>query len=105
MGTDIHVALEKRTIDGKAWEYVSPPMQWYCYQSMGGCAAGDTVSEKPCCDKAQGHRGWGFNRNYSLFAILANVRNGYGFGGCDTGNGFEVIAKQRGIPNDLSPEM
>ncbi len=35
-------------------------------------------------------------RNYSLFAILADVRND---------EGYECIAPRRGIPNDFSPEI
>ena len=41
-------------------------------------------------------------RNYDLFAILANVRNGYGFAGVDTGDGFKPIAMPKGVPNDAS---
>ncbi|MBC2174791.1 hypothetical protein [Listeria booriae] len=41
-------------------------------------------------------------RNYDLYAILANVRNGYGFAGIDTGDGFECISKPRGVPFDAS---
>jgi hypothetical protein len=44
------------------------------------------------------------SRNYDLFAILANVRNGSGFAGCDTGDGFKPIAMPRGIPRDVSVE-
>lgn len=42
-------------------------------------------------------------RNYDLFAILADVRNGYGFAGVPTGVGFEPIAPPRGIPDDCHP--
>lgn len=45
------------------------------------------------------------NRNYDLFAILANVRNGSGFAGCDTGDGFEPISMPRDLPADVSPEV
>lgn len=41
-------------------------------------------------------------RNYNLFAILANVRNGSGFAGVKTGDGFNYIAEPRGIPDDAS---
>lgn len=44
-------------------------------------------------------------RNYDLFAILADVRNGIGFAGIDTGDGFNVIAPPRGLPADASPEV
>lgn len=42
------------------------------------------------------------NRNYDAFAILANVRNGSGFAGVDTGDGFKVISEPKGLPNDMS---
>lgn len=40
-------------------------------------------------------------RRYDTFAMLANVRNGYGFAGCDTGDGFEPISEPRGFPDDF----
>lgn len=44
-------------------------------------------------------------RNYDLFAILANVRNGRGFAGIPTGSGFKPIAMPRGLPDDVSSEV
>lgn len=41
-------------------------------------------------------------RNYDLFGMLANVRNGSGFAGVDTGDGFKPIAMPRGVPEDAS---
>lgn len=43
-------------------------------------------------------------RNYSLFAILADVRNGRGFAGIKTGEGFNPIAAPRGVPVDCCQE-
>jgi len=37
--------------------------------------------------------------------MLANVRNGRGFAGCDTGDGFEPLAMPRGLPENLSKEL
>lgn len=45
------------------------------------------------------------NRNYDVFSILANVRNGYGFAGVVTSSGFNPITNGRGIPDDLSEEI
>ena len=42
------------------------------------------------------------SRNYDVFAILADVRNGYGFAGVDTGEGFIPIDKPKGVPDDAS---
>ena len=42
------------------------------------------------------------DRNYDVFSILADVRNGYGFAGVRTSTGFDPIAPGRGLPSDLS---
>jgi len=42
--------------------------------------------------------------NYDVFAVLADVRNGYGVAGVPTGRGFKPIAYPRGVPADASPE-
>jgi hypothetical protein len=44
------------------------------------------------------------NRNYDLFAILADVRNGTGFAGVVTGKGFVPISEPRGFPLDMDPQ-
>jgi hypothetical protein len=46
---------------------------------------------------------WYHNRNYSAFAILTGtVRNGTGFAGCDTGDGFHgIVSEPRGLPDDI----
>lgn len=41
-------------------------------------------------------------RHYDLFAILADVRNGRGFAGDETGGGFVPIAQPRGLPTDAT---
>ena len=44
-------------------------------------------------------------RNYDLFAILADVRNGHGFAGIRTGDRFNAIANPRGLPDDVSEKV
>jgi len=44
-------------------------------------------------------------RNYNLFAILANVRNGVGFAGVRIGDGFVPISAPKGLPDDLSATL
>lgn len=78
MGCDIHLYVEKLN-EHKEWELVPPPE-----------------------DAKYGE--WFGDRNYSLFAMLADVRNGVGFAGVDTGNRVEPIAMPRGIPKDASEE-
>lgn len=40
-------------------------------------------------------------RHYQLFAVLADVRNGYGFAGVRTGEPVKPIAEPRGLPSDF----
>lgn len=50
--------------------------------------------------------GWLYSgRNYDLFAILGNVRNGYGFAGVNTSDGFNFISDSRGLPDDVSSDI
>lgn len=41
------------------------------------------------------------DRHYQLFAVLAGVRNGYGFAGVVTGSPVTPIVPQRGLPADF----
>lgn len=40
------------------------------------------------------------SRNYVVFAVLADVRNGYGFAGVETHQPLRPIAEARGLPQD-----
>ena len=91
MGTDIHIAIEIKK--GDTWEL----HDWQEPYNTGethpdGSPKRDyhEMMLDPFC----------IGRNYNLFAILADVRNGVGFAGTDTGDGFVPIANPRGIPVD-----
>lgn len=45
------------------------------------------------------------NRSYNVFSILADVRNGRGFAGIRTGDGFVPISQPKGLPVDVSSEV
>ena len=83
MGCDIHLRVEKRGPEG--WRPVEKmvPARYPDFE-------GEMEPER-----------WFHQRNYDAFAILANVRNGRGFGGELTGEGFDPIAEPRGLPADL----
>lgn len=89
MGCDIHAAIEVRK-KGK-WVAELFPNRW------AGEDWGEGKGPEPTLSASLD-----FNRNYDAFAILANVRNGSGFAGVDTGDGFEPISDQRGLPEDIS---
>lgn len=85
MGTDIHSMVEVLGDDGKwtmAWEPIFP----YPY------ADGEKTNQPVVA------------RNYTLFAALANVRNGQGFAGVDTGDEIEPVSTPKGVPADASLE-
>lgn len=100
MGCDIHLYVEKR-VDGR-W---IPADEWYEEEEDVYDDAGEETGRKrmrPVIDwTARFYTG----RNYSLFAILANVRNGRGFAGCDIGDGFNVISEPRGLPEDVCDQI
>ena len=85
MGCDIHLYVEKKI--GKDWEI-----------------QGELVRDT---DGWLNYKGPSFydGRSYNTFAILANVRNGRGFAGCKTGEGFVPISEPRGVPDDASEEF
>lgn len=70
MGTDIHGGFIKITKDSEGVVTDKQPVKWA-----------------------------GFSRDYTLFAILADVRNGYGFAGTYRHEPLQPITSERGIPD------
>lgn len=91
MGCDIHLAVERRTPNG--WERVLPPPEVYdpWLKEQAEKETGDTRYYRERVKYV-----WFDDRNYNLFAVLANVRNYFG---------FVPISEPRGLPNDLSPAL
>lgn len=101
MGTDIHMWAEVRR-DG-TWSKVGaifPNQYWREGDEEEHTDYGDGYTDHyaPLTDQPWQHR------NYDLFAMLADVRNGHGFAGIYTGEGFTPIAAPRGMPDDVSIE-
>jgi hypothetical protein len=83
MGCDIHIMAEIKK-NGK-WE-----------------AAGKIFQHKNWKDEIYYSEEPYEGRNYNLFGILADVRNGRGFAGIKTGEGFVPISEPKGVPKDAS---
>jgi hypothetical protein len=104
MGTDIHVAVERREYAGNRRS------RWLCVPEAPP-EARDPFWTRRAREKpddawlAEFQKRWYTDRNYEAFAILADVRNGKGFAGVDTGDGFEPIAQPRGLPSNISDEL
>lgn len=117
MGCDIHLSVEKYNDKTKKWEFVPGN-----FEPCFGCEGtgknpkrteaeidddGTKIKAGDCywC-RGEGKRREDFyhGRNYDVFAILADVRNGRGFAGVKTGDGFNIISEPRGVPKDASPE-
>lgn len=83
MGTDIHMIAEVRK--DRVWHTILNKIfvEWE-----------GTKFEKETCVP------YG-DRNYNLFAILADVRNGIGFAGLRTGERFNPISEPKGYPEDM----
>jgi len=87
MGCDIHFYVEKR-VNG-SWE---PADKW----------EKEDDGEGGTYDSVNYNNRFYSDRNYNLFSILADVRNGVGFAGCRTGAGFNPISMPKGLPEDVS---
>ena len=101
MGCDIHCWAEKR-VDGK-WLLVTPQKGDASWSEFYNERFHDYVSETDC---VRSQARIDFGRNYDAFAILADVRNGRGFAGIKTGDGFRpILAERRGWPEDRSAQL
>lgn len=89
MGCDIHIVVERR-VKGK-WKPVNPPEEMR--DKVWLEIAERTSDEKTKAEyRKYWETKWPSRRNYSLFAILADVRNeGY----------LKPLAEPRGLPSDL----
>jgi hypothetical protein len=95
MGTDIHPHYEIKQND--TWVYYDWKKPYVIGEHDDGSPKYDW--SKMFDDPLD------IGRNYNLFSILANVRNGFGFAGVPTGEGFKPIALPRGLPTDVSKEI
>ena len=95
MGTDIHFYVEK--LVGDQWVTAD---NWFKDEDDGQLS---TYKWGPGLKIEAGPMYHG--RNYRLFAMLADVRNGRGFAGVDTGNRINPIHPPRGLPEDVCPEV
>lgn len=83
MGTDIHPVVQIRK--DNQWQDVKHP-----------------VDDLPWNEQDKDLSFCGLhNRNYQLFAILADVRNGHGFAGIVTGEPVKPISMPKGYPEDF----
>lgn len=89
MGCDIHLFVEKR-VNGR----------WVTADKWKTDKDDEPPRKRVPYDAAFYH-----DRNYELFSILADVRNGRGFAGIKTGEGFVPIADPRGLPDDVCDEV
>jgi hypothetical protein len=108
MGTDIHMAVERRDRTTGKW-YVVPPtdaLQLAAREEYRRWLAPENTDEgmREWAERKM-RTAWYDDRNYEAFAILADVRNGRAFAGVETGDGFKQIADPRGLPLDLSEEL
>lgn len=92
MGCDIHIVIQRQEPCG-AWSEVIWQREPYEHTEKKPVRG---IPVAPSCFA---------NRNYDLFGILADVRNGVGFAGCVTGSGWPSIAPYRGLPDGFSESM
>lgn len=93
MGCDIHCQVEKK--NGELWEKISGFKSDYYQEGHEYFGKDEFKSADSPID----------GRNYDLFALLADVRNGRGFAGCITGDPIVPISQPKGLPVDVSEEI
>ncbi len=102
MGCDIHLLVERLTDEGWKRVPVTPGVIDHTWEI-------ERLEEA----KLRGPDDWGVryyqgkidncwydNRSYMVFAVLAGVRNGFGFAGVPTHEPLKPIAEPRGLPGD-----
>ena len=100
MGCDIHCCIEKKNDVGQ-WELVELPPSLRSPRRVELAAEGKWGQWAEVSAKYEPFN----DRYYDLFAVLANVQNGYGFAGVKTGGFIKPISEPRGFPDDLSPTV
>lgn len=100
MGCDIHVIIERRD-NGGPW--VRVPFATVPYVERGTADSWWKEFDEAIAAGAVAMPDQFTSRNYSLFGILADVRNGFGFAGIPTGEPWTAIAPDRGLPADMVP--
>jgi len=108
MGTDIHMWVEARASENDPWQLAFPE-PWTCPWCHGTGISKANAYRKvdaDCflCEGAKVVNRF-TERSYNLFGMLANVRNGTGFAGVRTGDGYVPISKPRGFPKDMSAKL
>jgi len=94
MGCDIHIMAEVK--ENGEWRKNTDPLfknPFYSTNKKRMSFQEDEYIEEPSSA-----------RRYDWFAILADIRNGYGFAGVSTGSGFDVISECNGVPHDACEE-
>lgn len=99
MGTDIHFFVE--VFKNNRWKLHNWELE-FCKVDENGEPIYDKYGELEVDFSKFFNSPFCVGRNYDLFSILANVRNGVGFAGVDTGDGFTPISEPRGLPLDVS---
>ena len=91
MGTDIHLCIEQK-VDG-AWRYLGTTEGWYEEDGKDPTPSPGIID--PSVLETLG------GRCYMFFAIIAGIRNGFGFAGTPTHTPLEPIQEDRGYPEDM----
>lgn len=103
MGCDIHFVIERQETEG--WREVpyfvepwTPREKATTTYDKRAWARIDTAKERGIAVLPDAFR----SRDYDLFGLLADVRNGHGFAGINTGDGWPAQFPDRGIPADAT---
>lgn len=106
MGCDIHLWAEYYSTRKKEWKLAVAPSQRCEYCKGKRQTTNPKTKKRHSCFWCRGRGRYSprfyDGRCYDDFAILADVRNGHGFAGIKTGEGFNPISAPRGLPSNAT---
>jgi hypothetical protein len=110
MGTDIHMKIEVE-IPQYIWDPIKDDERTYPWQAINMVWTDNfwwQVANGDLNDATAARYAYTMSpynsRNYTLFGVLGDVRNGEGFAGVDTGDWVQpCVGANRGLPDDVAP--
>ncbi len=102
MGCDIHIGIQVQESNGTWTDVPYQEELWECEKRAVLAGKTDDYWYREYKEGLPIAPSRFANRNYDLFGILANVRNGRGFAGIVIGDGWPSIAADRGLPEGVA---
>jgi len=105
MGCDIHFFVEQTLDGGETWHRAESATPNPHYVGPDKAKDPSDPDYDAWEDAPTEFASWYGGRNYSLFGMLADVRNGRGFAGVEIGKPVQPLDQPRGLPGNVSEDV